>query len=87
MVFNTFRLVRLPFLLFLVCNSTLVKNKLEDGAYNDIVSFERDVKLVFENAILFNGKDSDVGRMAAELMNIFLPVIKNAKETPGSTSI
>ena len=50
---------------------TLVKNKLEDGAYKEIAPFERDTKLVFENAILFNGEDSDVGAMAKELLDIF----------------
>ena len=49
---------------------TLVTKKLEDGAYTDITSFELDTKLVFENAILFNGEDSDVGLMAKELLNI-----------------
>ena len=49
---------------------TLVANKLEDGAYKDMASFELDTKLVFENAILFNGEDSDVGLMAKELLDI-----------------
>lgn len=49
----------------------LVKNKLEDGVYKDIASFEKDARLVFENAMLFNGEDSDVGRMAKELLDIF----------------
>lgn len=49
---------------------SLVANKLEDGAYKDMASFELDTKLVFENAILFNGEDSDVGLMAKELLDI-----------------
>ena len=49
----------------------LVKNKLQDGVYKDIASFEKDARLVFENAMLFNGEDSDVGRMAKELLDIF----------------
>lgn len=57
---------------------TLVANKLEDGAYKDVSSFERDTKLVFENAILFNGMDSDVGGMAKELLDIFAKDLKNA---------
>ena len=56
----------------------LVSNKLEDGAYKDIASFERDTKLVFENAILFNGDDSDVGEMAKELLGIFATDLKDA---------
>jgi E1A/CREB-binding protein len=50
---------------------TLVANKLEEGAYKDVASFERDTKLVFENAIQFNGEDSAVGVMALELLEIF----------------
>ncbi|KAL7549416.1 hypothetical protein ACHAWF_012686 [Thalassiosira exigua] len=57
---------------------TLVANKLEDGVYKDVGAFERDTKLVFENAILFNGEDSDVGAMAKELLDIFDADLKNA---------
>lgn len=57
---------------------TLVVNKLEEGAYKDVGSFEHDTKLVFENAILFNGDDSDVGAMAKELLCIFANDLTNA---------
>ncbi len=49
----------------------LVTKKLENGVYWDIASFRKDTRLVFENAILYNGKDSDVGMMAVELLDIF----------------
>lgn len=55
---------------------TLVVRKVEDGAYKDVASFVRDTKLVFENAILFNGEDSDVGDMAKELLDIFAEDIR-----------
>lgn len=57
---------------------TLVVKKLQEGTYKDLASFERDTKLVFENAILFNGEDSDVGGMAQELLDIFAADLKNA---------
>lgn len=57
---------------------TLVANKVQDGAYKDVASFERDTKLVFENAIKFNGKDSTVGAMAIELLELFDVDLKNA---------
>lgn len=57
---------------------TLVMDKLDDGVYKDVASFERDTKLVFENAILFNGEDSDVGGMAKELLGLFATDLKNA---------
>jgi len=50
---------------------TLVVNKLEDGAYKDVESFAKDTKLVFENAILFNGEESDVGQIAKKSMATF----------------
>jgi len=48
-----------------------VKRKLENGEYHDLSSFENDTKLVFTNAILYNGEDSDVGDMAKDLLNLF----------------
>ena len=49
----------------------LVKKKLENAVYTDMASFERDVKLVFENAILYNGEDSEVGQLANTMMGVF----------------
>jgi hypothetical protein len=49
----------------------LVKKKLENAVYTDMASFERDVKLVFENAILYNGEDSEVGQLANTMMGLF----------------
>ena len=49
----------------------LVTKKLENGVYLDLASFRKDTRLVFENAILYNGKDSDVGIMAKQLLDIF----------------
>ena len=49
----------------------LVKKKLENAVYTDMASFERDVKLVFENAILYNGEESDVGQLAKTMKGVF----------------
>ncbi|KAL3942049.1 MAG: hypothetical protein SGARI_000394, partial [Bacillariaceae sp.] len=49
----------------------LVKKKLENAVYTDMASFERDVKLVFENAILYNGEESEVGTLAKTMMGVF----------------
>jgi len=49
----------------------LVKKKLENAVYTDMASFERDVKLVFENAILYNGEESEVGQLAHTMMGVF----------------
>ena len=42
----------------------LVKKKLENAIYSDMDACARDTKLVFENAILYNGASSEVGELA-----------------------
>jgi len=49
----------------------LVKERLESGYYKRVEDTVRDVKLVFENAIQYNGLDSDVGQVAKNLLNMF----------------
>ena len=56
---------------------TLVMNNVKGGVYKDATSFERDTKLVFENAILFNGRDSEVGGMAKDLLDMFVEDLKS----------
>ena len=48
-----------------------IEEKLEDGAYKDMESFEKDVHLVFDNAIVYNGEESDVGEMASDILKSF----------------
>lgn len=50
---------------------SLVKKRLKEGYYKTIEEVERDVNLVFENAINYNGEDSDVGQKAIELLKLF----------------
>ena len=50
---------------------TLVEQKLESGVYQDMKSAEDDVRLVFENGILYNGADSEVGEMATKMIHRF----------------
>jgi hypothetical protein len=49
----------------------LVKKKLENAIYPDMHGCARDVRLVFENAILYNGEGSEVGRLAQSMLNQF----------------
>lgn len=49
----------------------LVKKKLENAIYSDMDSFARDVRLVFENAILYNGESSEVGGLAKNMLDKF----------------
>lgn len=55
----------------------LVKKKLENAIYSDMETFERDVKLVFENAILYNGEDSEVGELAQTMLGKFDKLYKD----------
>jgi Bromodomain/TAZ zinc finger len=49
----------------------LVKKKLQNAIYSDTKSFAHDVKLVFENAILYNGESSEVGVLANSFLTRF----------------
>lgn len=49
----------------------LVKKKLENAIYSTMDAFARDVKLVFENAILYNGESSEVGALAQSMLDKF----------------
>jgi hypothetical protein len=50
---------------------TLVATKLINNGYIDTESFVRDTKLVFDNAILYNGEESEVGQIAAIMRRHF----------------
>jgi len=49
----------------------LVKKNLEDNKYPEMDAFQRDVRLVFENSILYNGETSEVGQLALNMMTAF----------------
>lgn len=49
----------------------LVKKKLDNAIYSTMEAFERDVKLVFENSILYNGETSEVGQLAQTMLEKF----------------
>ena len=48
-----------------------IVTQLENNEYTKFEVFEKDVRLVFENAILYNGDNSDVGDMAKSLLTVF----------------
>jgi Bromodomain/TAZ zinc finger len=49
----------------------LIRKKLENAIYSDMESFARDTRLVFENAILYNGESSEVGELAQIMLMRF----------------
>lgn len=60
---------------------SLVEKKLKQGCYKSEAMFESDVKLVFNNAIVFNGEESDVGVIAKEMLGLFSSHFKNLIST------
>ena len=62
---NYFEIVKHPMCL------SLVEEKLNARIYENIDEAEHDIRLVFDNAILFNGEDSDIGKWAKKLSNTF----------------
>ena len=48
-----------------------VKRKLENSNYRDVSEFTEDVRLVFDNAILYNGAHSDVTEVAKKMKKAF----------------
>lgn len=46
-----------------------VKSRLQVNHYQSISEFKSDVQLVFQNAIIYNGENSDVGCLASMGLN------------------
>lgn len=67
-----------------------IKTNVEKCLYTDLEDFYEDVRLVFSNAILYNGEKSSVGSMAKTLLGIFEKELKsNSKkaEKKGGSSM
>jgi Bromodomain/TAZ zinc finger len=58
----------------------LVRKKLENAIYPSMDLFARDVRLVFENAILYNGEASEVGELAQSMVEKFAVLYKDLVE-------
>jgi hypothetical protein len=71
-----------------VCTDTLTlhrrlcihRKKLENAIYPSMDLFARDIRLVFENAILYNGEVSEVGELAQSLLDKFAIMYKDLVE-------
>lgn len=44
-----------------------IRNRIKDGTISTIEEFERDIRLMFANACIFNGRGSQVYDMAREM--------------------
>eukprot|EP00644_Phytophthora_capsici_P000089 jgi/Phyca11/99582/e_gw1.4.1232.1 len=51
-----------------------IKTKIESGKYEGSGGYEKfaeDIRLVWDNAVLYNGEESEVGRAALALSDVF----------------
>jgi bromodomain-containing factor 1 len=44
-----------------------IKRKITLNAYENELEFQEDMNLVFDNCILYNGTDKDIGKMALQM--------------------
>mgnify|MGYP005871260765 CR=1 FL=1 len=63
---------------------TTVKTKYENGEYKDLDSFEKDVELIFDNAMIFNPRGSDIYVHADEMKSHFQHMKQRLRELQNS---
>jgi transcription initiation factor TFIID subunit 2 len=56
-----------------------IRQKLDNDKYDSVEAFEADVELMVQNAITFNGAESEVGRMAVLVRDKFTELMANMK--------
>ena len=61
-----------------------IRDKLNSDKYETVEAFEADMRLMVDNAITFNGLETDVGALAIGLRDRFQELLENWKT--GSTS-
>ncbi|KAJ1680356.1 hypothetical protein EV182_000138 [Spiromyces aspiralis] len=66
-----------------------VEKKLKSQQYPNVAQFKADLKLVFDNCYLYNGKDSPIGLMAQNLEKVFGNQIQNmpSREEPAHAAV
>lgn len=65
---------------------TQIKKKLENGAIRTTSEFQRDMMLMFQNAIMYNNAKHEVHLMALEMQKEVLEAIEDFIETQASVS-
>ena len=61
-----------------------IQLKLNQDKYDSIEAFEADLDLMIDNAITFNGADSEVGELAVKLQDRYRELLAPIKGTPGN---
>jgi transcription initiation factor TFIID subunit 2 len=57
----------------------IIRTKLDSDRYDSAYSFEADLDLMVENAITFNGEDSEVGLVAVKMRDLYRSLISEWK--------
>ena len=55
-----------------------VRKKLNFNVYENVQQFIKDMKLVFDNCVRYNGSENQVARYAIEIRNMFEENMKSA---------
>lgn len=66
-----------------------IRQKLDADKYDTVEAFEADLDLMINNAVLFNGADSEVGLIAVDVRNKYREMLANlptAKRKAGDKS-
>ena len=58
-----------------------IRQKLDADKYNSVESFEADLDLMIDNAITFNGADSEVGQVAMVLRDKYRDLLSSLRGT------
>jgi Transcription factor involved in chromatin remodeling, contains bromodomain len=56
-----------------------IRQKLDTDKYDSVEAFEADMALMIQNAITFNGAESDAGRLAVAVRNRMRELLENWK--------
>jgi transcription initiation factor TFIID subunit 2 len=66
---------------------SLIKHKLDSDKYSTVDAFRDDIELMVDNAILFNGADSDVGIMATNLKTLVYHLVNENQNLPSWSAV
>ena len=64
-----------------------IRSKLDSDKYESIDAWEADMSLMIQNAITFNGIDSDVGQIAARLQTKLKEIVAGLKVQVGGAAM
>ena len=56
-----------------------IRQKLDADKYDSIDAWEADMDLMIDNAVVFNGAESEVGVLATQLMDKYKDMIANVR--------